>query len=203
MDELDFLNALAGTDICPETYQYFHQLFDKRTIVFNGAVDESIIEKYYLPLHDFEEDDSTSPVTIILNSFGGSVTEGFFFAHYLAQYKKKLNIIVTGCAASMAAVLLAAGGKNPNITRYCYPSTYALIHDGFIAIGASESKTASDIMAFNEKVDEDIRDFIVKNTNISEDLYNSKTRHQWFLTAKEMVDLGLIDHIYGSDSCDN
>lgn len=199
MDELDFLDLFNNSDISPESYQYYHQLFHNRTIVFNSGVDDSIIEKYYLPLLDFEKDDSTTPITLILNSFGGAVTEGFFFAQYLAQYKKKLNIIVTGCAASMAAVILAAGGKNPNITRYCYPSTYALIHDGYVAIGASESKTASDIMSFNDSVDDDIRDFIVNNTNITKDIYDSHTRHQWFIKANEMKELGLIDKIIGVD----
>lgn len=195
MDELDFLGLLDNTSISIETYQYFHQLFHNRTIVFNGAVDDDIIERYYLALRDFENDDSQKPITIILNSFGGSVTEGFFFAHYLAHFKKKLNIIVTGCAASMAAVILAGGGKNDNITRYCYPSTYALIHDGYVAIGASESKTAQDIMAFNDTVDSDIRQFMLDNTNITAELYDSKTRHQWFLKADEMLELNLIDVI--------
>ena len=154
MDELDFLGMLDNISI--ETYQYFHQLFHNRTLVFNGGIDEDLIERYYLALRDFENDDSTKPVTMIFNSFGGSVTEGFFFAHYLKNYKKPLNIIVTGCAASMAAIILAACNKNPNITRYCYPSSYALIHDGYTAIGAAESKTASDIMAFNDSVDDDM-----------------------------------------------
>jgi len=104
----------------------------------------------YLPLKDFEEDDSDEPITIILNSVGGSVSNGFFLAHYLKNFKKKINIIVTGYAASMAAVILCAGGKNPNITRYCYPSSYGLIHDGYITLSTNESKTASDIMAFND-----------------------------------------------------
>lgn len=199
MDELDFLEAIAGADLSIETYQYFHQLFHNRTIVFNGEVSDNIIEKYYLPLLDFEKDDNIKPITIILNSFGGFVTEGFFFAHYLKNYKKPLNIIVTGCAASMAAVILAACGKNDNITRYCYPSTYGLIHDGFVTIGAAENKTAQDIMAFNDSVDQQIRQFILDNTNITAELYDSKTRHQWFLTAEEMKEYNLIDKIIGID----
>ena len=87
--------------------------------------------------------------------------------------KKKLNIIVTGYAASMAAVILCGGGNNPNITRYCYPSTYGLIHDGYVALSASESKTASDIMAFNEKVDQDIRQFILDNSKFTSDFLNN------------------------------
>lgn len=174
-------------------YQYFHQLLENRTIIFNSEIGEDIIETFYLPLREFENDDSDEPITIILNSVGGSVSDGFFLANYLASYKKKVNLIVAGYAASMAAVILSAGGKNDNITRYCYPSTYVLIHDGYVALSASEAKTANDIMAFNNKVDEDIRQFILDNTNITPELYDSKARKQWFISAQEAKDLNLID----------
>ena len=174
-------------------YQYFHQLLENRTIIFNSEIGEDIIETLYLPLRDFENDDSDEPITIILNSVGGSVSDGFFLANYLASYKKKINLIVAGYAASMAAVILSAGGKNDNITRYCYPSTYVLIHDGYVALSASEAKTANDIMAFNNKVDEDIRQFILDNTNITPELYDSKARKQWFISAQEAKELNLID----------
>lgn len=174
-------------------YQYFHQLLENRTIIFNSEIGEDIVETLYLPLRDFENDDSNEPITIILNSVGGSVSDGFFLANYLASYKKKINLIVAGYAASMAAVILSAGGKNDNITRYCYPSTYVLIHDGYVALSASEAKTANDIMAFNNKVDEDIRQFILDNTNITPELYDSKARKQWFISAQEAKELNLID----------
>lgn len=200
MGDLDFLSLVQETEgLNPVDYQYFHQLLERRTIVFNQEIAENLIESVYLPLKEFEEDDSEKPVTLILNSPGGSVSDGFFLAHYLTQYKKKLNIIVTGYAASMAAVILCGGGNNPNITRYCYPSTYGLIHDGYVALSASESKTASDIMAFNEKVDQDIRQFILDNSKITAEQYDAKTRHQWFLTAQEMKELNLIDKIIGCD----
>lgn len=176
-------------------YQYFHQLLENRTIIFNSEISEDIVETLYLPLRDFENDDSDEPITIILNSVGGSVSDGFFLANYLASYKKKINIIVAGYAASMAAVILSAGGKNENITRYCYPSTYVLIHDGYVALSASEAKTANDIMAFNNLVDENIRKFIITNTNITEELYDSKARKQWFISAEEALELNLIDKI--------
>ena len=196
LDELlEILEPCSSID--PVTYQYFHQLLNNRTIVFNKDVEENLIETVYLPLKEFEEDSSDKPVTLILNSLGGSVSNGFFLAYYIANYKKPLNIIVTGYAASMAAVILCGGGKNKNVTRYCYPNTYALIHDGFITLQATEAKTAADIMAFNEKVDKHIKDFMIQNTNITEEQYDSKTRQQWFLTANEMKELGLIDVIIG------
>ena len=198
--ELDNLFDLFGKfEFNARAYQYFHQLLDKRTVLFNADVDESIVESVYLPLKDFEEDDSDEPVTLILNSCGGSVSDGFFLAHYIAQYKKPLHIIVPGYAASMAAIILAGGGKNKNVTRSCYPSSYALIHDGYVAINASESRTADDIMAFNRKKDEEIRQFVLDNTDITAEEYDSYTRHQWFLNAKEMKDKNLVDKIIGDD----
>ena len=197
--DLDISTLLEQLGFSAKDYQYFNQLLNHRTILFNTYIDEDIVEKIYLPLKEFEDDSSVEPVTLILNSPGGSVADGFFLAHYLAHYKKKLNIIVLGYAASMAAVILAAGGHNENVHRMCYPSTYALVHDGYITMESSESKTAQDFMAFNDKVDNDIKDFIVQNTNITEELYNSKTRHQWFISSKEMKELNLIDEIIGSE----
>ena len=197
--ELDFLVLPKEFGLDPVDYQYFHQLLHNRTIVLNSDISENIVENVYLPLKEFENDANTSPVTLILNSPGGSVSDGFFLADYIRLYAKPLNIQVLGYAASMAAVVLAGGGKNPNVTRYCYPSTYALIHDGYVALSASESKTADDIMEFNKKVDKQIRKFIIDNTNISSELFDSKARQQWFLDAHEMKELNLIDKIIGCD----
>ena len=199
MESLDFLSALTETGLNTVDYQYFHQLFDNRTVIFNQEIQENIVECVYLPLRDFEKDDISAPVTLILNSPGGSVSDGFFLAHYLKGYSKPLNIIVTGYAASMSAVILCAGFNNNNIKRICYPSSYALIHDGYVALTASESKTAADIMAFNDEVDKQIRQFILDNSKITPELYDSKTRHQWFLSSSEMKELGLVDEIIGSE----
>lgn len=190
-----FDNLITASGLDPVLYQYFHQLLDNRTIVFNCEVEEDIVEKVYLPLREFETDDKDEPITLIMNCSGGSVSDGFFLAHYLTKFKKKLNIIVTGYAASMAAIILCGGGKNDNVTRYIFPSSYALIHDGYVAITPSESKTAGDIMAFNDSMDQDIRDFVINNTNITPELYDQKSRHQWFIKAQEMIELGLADEI--------
>ena len=197
MDLDELLNVMQTYDFDATTFQYFNQLLNHRTIIFNEDVNEQIIEKVFIPLRQFENDDSTQPVTLILSSSGGSVSDGFFLAYYLSQYRKPLNIIVTGYAASMAAVILAGGGKNSKITRICFPCTYGLIHDGYIALQASESKTAADIMAFNDKVDNQIRQFFIDNTNITAEQYDDHARHQWFLTAAEMKELNLIDRIIG------
>ena len=55
------------------------------------------------------------------------------------------------------------------------------------------------MMAFNNKVDEDIRKFIIDHTNITAEQYDEHARHQWFIDAKEMLELGLCDKIIGDD----
>lgn len=197
MDLDELFNAMQTYGFDPTIYQYFNQLINHRTVIFNCDVQEDIIEKVFLPLKQFEEDDSMEPVTLIMNSSGGSVSDGFFLAHYIAKYSKPLTILVPGYACSMAAVILAGGGKNKNVTRICFPCSYALIHDGYVALAASETKTANDIMAFNDDVDKRIRQFFIDNTNITEEEYDSHTRRQWFLTSQEMIEKNLIDKLYG------
>ena len=197
MDLDELFSAMQTYSFDPTMYQYFNQLLNHRTIIMNSEVQEDIIEKVYIPLRDFEKDDSMEPVTLIINSVGGSVSDGFFLAYYISQYSKPLNIIVPGYACSMATVILAGGGKNENVIRSCFPCSYSLIHDGYVALAAQEAKTANDIMAFNDSVDKRIKQFFVDNTNITEEEYDSHSRRQWFLTAKEMVDANLIDEVYG------
>ena len=190
---------LNAAELSPTMYQYYDQLFNHRTIILNDDISERIVEFVYLPLKAFEDDDSTEPVTLILNSSGGSVSDGFFLAYYLSQYSKPLNIQVLGYACSMATVLLAAGGKNENIIRSCYPCSYVLIHDGYVALAASEAKTANDIMNFNNQIDEKIRQFFLDNTNLTAEEYDTHARHQWFLFPEEMKKKNLIDKIIGHD----
>ena len=197
MDLEELFNNMQTYEFNPESYQYFNQLLNHRTVIFNCDVQEDIIEKVFIPLRDFENDKSMEPVTLIMNSSGGSVSDGFFLAHYISQYSKPLNIIVPGYACSMAAVILAGGGKNENVIRSCFPCSYALIHDGYVALAASEAKSAGDIMQFNDIIDKQIKDFFLTHTNITEEQYDNKSRHQWFLTSQEMLEYNLIDRIYG------
>lgn len=190
---------LGAFDLDPSSYQYYTQLFKHRTIILNDEITEHLVEKVYLPLKEFEEDDSTEPVTLIVNSSGGSVSDGFFLAYYISKYSKPLNIIVLGYACSMATLLLAAGGKNENVIRSCYPCSYSLVHDGYVTLAPAESKTAADIMDFNNQMDEKIRQFFLDNTEITAKIYDEHARHQWFLFPTEMKEYNLIDNIIGEN----
>lgn len=199
-DDFEFLTVpekYSGLD--PISYQYFDKLLNQRTIVFNDEVCENILENVILPLQKFEKDENEDTVTLILQTAGGSVLDGFVLCNIIDNYKKKLNIIVYGYAMSMGLIFLAAGAKNPNVKKYCYPHSFALLHAGTVAITASEAKTALDVLNFNERVDKMVRDYIIDNTTFTEEEYTNNERKQVYLTASEMKERHLVDYIIGED----
>ena len=192
----DLTALLDTTSIDPATYQYFTKLFNDRTIIFNQEVDERIFERVAIPLMDFEKDNSQDPVTLILATVGGSLSDGFIICNIIDQYKKPLNIIVLGYAASMGTIILAAGANNPNVTRKCYPYSYALLHAGSTAF-SGEAFSVEDAMTFNKRIDNKVRDFITSHTNVTPEEYTSHERKQWFFDAEDMLKYGFVDEIIG------
>lgn len=199
MNDLEFLGfaeAASGLDI--HQYQYFNNLLNRRTIVLNDAIDEDILETVILPLKEFEEDDCSSPVKLILNTPGGSVADALMLCNVIDQYKKPLEIIVPSYACSMGTIILCAGNKNHNVTKKCYPFSFGLIHSGQTFVGG-ESHSVEDVVDFNKATDAKIREYIINNTNITEELYDKHYRKQWYLSSEELLKYGLIDEIIGSE----
>lgn len=200
MSDLEFLGfANDVSTLDPIMYQYFRQLLQKRTIILNSEIDESILETVVLPLKDFEQDTNDTPVTLILNTPGGSVADGLMLCNVIDNYTKPLEILVPSYACSMGTIILCSGNKNPNVIKKCYPFSFALFHSGQTYVGG-ESTSVDDVIDFNRGVDNKIKNYIIKNTNISEELYDKHHRKQWYLTAEEMLQYHLVDEIIGKES---
>lgn len=195
----DLTDLLDIQSIDPATYQYFTQLLNNRTIIFNQEVDERIFERVIIPLLDFEKDNSQDPVTLLIATVGGSLSDGFVLCNIIDQYKKPLNIIIFGYAASMGTIILAAGSNNPNVTRMCYPFSYALLHAGSTAF-SGESLSVEDAMDFNKRIDNKVRQFITSHTKVTPEEYKEHERKQWFFDADEMLKYGFVDAIIGQDN---
>ena len=120
MSDLEFLGfANDVSTLDPIMYQYFRQLLQKRTIILNSEIDESILETVVLPLKDFEQDTNDTPVTLILNTPGGSVADGLMLCNVIDNYTKPLEILVPSYACSMGTIILCSGNKNPNVIKKC------------------------------------------------------------------------------------
>lgn len=200
MNDLEFLGfANDVSTLDPIMYQYFNQLLRKRTIILNAEIDENILETVVLPLKDFEKQNSDKPVTLILNTPGGSVADGLMLCNIIDNYTTPLEIIVPSYACSMGTIILCSGNNNPNIVKKCYPFSFALFHSGQTYVGG-ESTSVDDVIDFNRGVDNKIKEYIIKNTNITEELYEKHHRKQWYLTAEEMLKYHLVDEIIGKES---
>lgn len=198
----EFLTLVEqNSNLDPIMYQYFNCYFNRRTIIFNREVDRDIVEAVIVPLKEFEEDDSNAPVRLILSTLGGSVGDGLILCNIIDNYKKPLEIYVYGYACSMGTIILCAGNKNPNVKKFCYPFSFGLFHAGYSAI-EGESLSVEDQIEFNKRTDNMIRDYVVNNTNITAEEYKANERRQWYLTAEEMREKGLIDIIIGGDGAD-
>lgn len=192
---LGFANEVSSLD--PIMYQYFNQLLNHRTIVLNSEIDESILETVVLPLKDFEKDNKNSElITLILNTPGGSVADGLMLCNVIDNYTRPLEIIVPSYSCSMGTIILCSGNHNPNVTKKCYPFSFALFHSGQTYVGG-ESTSVDDVIDFNRGVDNKIRDYVIKNTNITNELYTAHHRKQWYISAEEMLKYGLVDEIIG------
>lgn len=197
MSDLEFLGfAETASSLDPIMYQYFNNLLNRRTIVLNSEIDENILETVVLPLKEFESDNITAPIKLILNTPGGSVADGLMLCNIIDNFKKPLEIIVPSYSCSMGTIILCSGNHNPNVSKKAYPFSFALFHSGQTYVGG-ETTSVDDVIDFNRSVDNKIREYVVNNTKITEELYAAHHRKQWYISAEEMLEYGLIDEIIG------
>ena len=189
------LNELvaAGNVIAPEDYQYYEGL-KKRRIVFNEQVSSSIVEKIMIPLIDMDNDGTNQPIEIYLSSVGGSLFDGMNLCAVIDKLKTPTVIIAPTYCYSMGGLILMAGKNNPNVTKKCYEFTTALIHSGSTYLEGNTS-SVRDTFHFHERFEDKIKEYILSHTEISEDEYGKMERSEWYMTAEEMLEKGIVDEI--------
>lgn len=177
----------------PILYQYYKHL-DRRTIVINEPIDESIIEFAVLPLLEMDNDTTGKEINILLNTVGGQVYNGLLLCDVISKLKTKTTITVLAYAYSMGSLILMSAYNNPNVVVRCYPFSTALIHGGsdFLQGTASQIK---DYYNFTTKYEQKIKDFMLMNSKITEDEYEKMSRYEWYMTSEEMMKYGLVDEI--------
>lgn len=187
------LEKIISETTDPATYQYFKGLKERR-IIFNADVDEYIVENAMIPLMEMDNDGTGEPITIVLNTYGGSLWDGMPFCDIIDNLKTPTTILVTGHAYSMGGYFLMAGYNNPNVTKKCFKHSTALIHDGSIELEGSNSKV-KDTLKFTEQYEEQLKEYVLSHSKISARTYNQKKRNEWFMDSAEMLKYGLVDEV--------
>ncbi|MEG0898426.1 MAG: ATP-dependent Clp protease proteolytic subunit [Oscillospiraceae bacterium] len=177
----------------PADYQYYKGLKNNR-IIFNDEVGMDIIESVVIPLLDMDNDPLVEHIELIINSNGGDVYSGMTLCSVIDRLKTKTTITILSVAASMGALMAMAGHNNPNVTTVCYPFTVFLIHSGSYYFEGS-ANAVRDSFAFQEDYEKMITDYILTHTSIPREVYEKKTRFEWYLTATQAKSYDIIDEI--------
>ncbi|MCB9670000.1 MAG: ATP-dependent Clp protease proteolytic subunit [Alphaproteobacteria bacterium] len=171
-------------------------LFESRQITVFGAVDGKLAERVVAQLLALEADDPEKPITMILNSPGGSVSDGFAIYDAMRFIRPEVRVVCTGLAASIATVVLLGAPKEQ---RLAMPSCKLLIHQVYIPGVVRGQATDLEITA-RELVQtrERINQLYVEETGQPLDRVERDTNRDYWMTAEEAVEYGLIARVVTS-----
>lgn len=192
---LDELVEAISPDSLPDpvSYQYYRNL-NNRKIIINEGIGESLLETAVLPLIEMDNDGTGEPVEIILSSTGGEIYAGFNLCDIIAKIKTPLTIHIMSMALSMGLLIAMAGKDNPNVKTVCHPFSVGLLHSGSQYMEGTAHQV-KDTFDFSQQYEEKIRQYILDNTNITEELYEKIERKEYWMDSDEMLRLGIVDEI--------
>lgn len=172
------------------------QLRKTRTIELFGVVNNGLAKRVIAQLMFLDHDDSTKPITIIQNSPGGSVTDGFAIYDAMRYVKPEIRVVCVGLTASIATITLL-GAKKEN--RISLPNTEFLIHQPLISgnvygVAADLEITARQIL----KTRALINDMLAKETGQPIEIVQRHTERDYWMSAEEALAYGLIAKIVTS-----
>ena len=176
-------------------YDIYSRLLKDRIILLNGEIDDNIsniVVAQLLYLDSINHDD----ISIYINSPGGSITSGMAIYDTMNYIKSDVSTICIGMSASMAAFLLSSGKKGK---RYCLPNAEVMIHQplGGAQGQATEIKIAAErILKLKKKLN------MILSENTGKDIgkIEHDTERDYFLSANEALEYGLIDRILKESS---
>ena len=155
--------------------------------VIDGVANSLVAQMLYL-----DSEDSTKPIYLYINSPGGSVTAGLAIYDTMQYVKSDVVTICVGLAASMGAFLLGAGSKGK---RLALPHSRIMIHQ---PLGGSNQRQASDIeIEAREilRIKDMLNNSMSQMTGQSFEKIEKDTDRDYFLSAAEAKDYGLIDRV--------
>lgn len=164
-----------------------------RTIEMFGTVNSALARRVISQLLFLESDDADKPITILQNSPGGSVTDGFAIYDAMRFVKPELKIVCIGLTASIATITLL-GAKKEN--RLTLPNTEFLIHQPLIpgsvfGVASDLEITARQILKTRELINE----MLSRETGQPIDIVSRHTERDFWMNAEEALEYGLVSRI--------
>lgn len=196
MDFYNMKNALVPmvveeTGRGERSYDIFSRLLNDRIIFLSDEVNDATASLVVAQMLFLESQDPSKDINFYINSPGGSVTAGMAIYDTMKYIKCDVSTICIGMAASMGAFLLSAGTKGK---RIALPHSEIMIHQ---PLGGAQGQ-ASDIKIRAElilRTRDMLNKILSENTGKSIEQIEKDTDRDYFMTAQEALEYGIIDKI--------
>jgi ATP-dependent Clp protease protease subunit len=173
-------------------YDIYSRLLKDNVIFLGQPIDDTVSNLIIAQLLFLEAENPEKDISIYINSPGGSITAGLAIYDTMLYVKPNIATICLGQAASMAAVLLAAGTKGK---RYALPNSRVLIHQPLMhGLGGQATEIdihARDIMRMKARMNQ----ILSKHTGQPVDKIDRDTDRDYILQASDAVEYGLVDQV--------
>ena len=172
-------------------FDIYSRLLKDRIIFLGGGIDDNIADLVVAQLLFLESEDPEKDISIYINSPGGVVTAGMAIYDTMQYIKPDVSTICMGQAASMGALLLAAGAKGK---RYALPNSRIMIHQ---PLGGAQGQ-ASDIEIQAQEIlrmEDMLNDILAHHTGQPIKRVKRDTDRDFFMSSKEAKEYGLIDEV--------
>lgn len=176
-------------------YDIYSRLLKDRIVFIGTPIDDMIANLIIAQMLFLQMEDVGKDINVYVNSPGGSVTSGLAIYDTMQFVKCDVATYCVGQASSMGALLLSAGTKGK---RHALPNSRIMIHQPWGGIqGAAEdiSRHAKEILKMRDRINE----ILAFHTGQSLEKIQKDTDRDYFMSAQESRDYGLIDEVLLSD----
>jgi len=173
-------------------YDIYSRLLKDNVIFLGQPIDDNVSNLIIAQLLFLEAENPEKDISIYVNSPGGSITAGLAIYDTMQYVKPDIATICIGQAASMAAVLLAAGTKGK---RYCLPNSRVLIHQPLMhGLGGQATEIeihAKDIIQMKARLNQ----ILAHHTGQSVEKIDKDTDRDYLLQAPQAQEYGIVDQV--------
>ncbi len=183
--------VVEKTSMGERAFDIYSRLLKERIVFLGGPIDEHVANLIIAQLLFLESEDPKKDISFYINSPGGHVSAGLAILDTMNHIKPNVSTVCVGMAASMGAVLLAAGEKGK---RFILPNAEVMIHQPWGGAQGQASDiaiTAKHILGLRERLNK----LLAKATNQPLKKIEADVDRDFFLMADEAKEYGIVDKV--------
>lgn len=183
--------VVEQTERGERAYDIYSRLLKDRIVLIGTPINDEVANLIVAQLLFLEAEDPQRDIYMYINSPGGMVTAGLAIYDTMQYIKPDVSTICVGQAASMAAVLLAAGAKGK---RFALPHARIMLHQpigGFEGQAADVEIQAKEILRLKEILE----NILVAHTGQSHERIKADTDRDFFMDAQQAKEYGIVDGV--------